>query len=178
MQPTAHPNYSYQQGLIRYKGRIYIGNHGHLRQELVKQLHASSLGGHSGIDNSYKRIKQLFYWPSMKADIEDMVKNCEVCIQNKVDGTPYAGLLQPLPIPTQAWQLISMDFIEALPRSEGKDTILVVVDKFTKYAHFISLSHPYTATDVAKVFFDFIYKLHGLPGGIISDRDKIFTSQM
>ncbi len=81
-------------------------------------------------------------------------------------------------IPTQAWKLVSMDFIEALPLSEGKDTILVVVDKFTKYAHFISLAHPYTTSDVAKVFFDSVYRLHGLPGGIISDRDKIFMSQV
>ncbi len=113
----------------------------------------------------------------MQTDVENMVKNCEICIKNKVDGTPYAGLLQPLPIPEQAWQVVSMDFIESLPRSEGKDIILVVVDKFTKYAHFLSLAHPYTASDVAKLFFDSIYKLHGLPEGIISDRDKIFTSQ-
>ncbi len=69
-----------------------------------------------------------------------------------------------------------MDFIEALPLSKGKNTILVVVDKLTKYAHFNSMAHPYTTQDVAKVFFDSIYKLHGLPEGIISDRDKIFTS--
>ncbi|KAL0455225.1 UNVERIFIED_CONTAM: hypothetical protein Slati_0861700 [Sesamum latifolium] len=70
-----------------------------------------------------------------------------------------------------------MDFIEGLPNSEGKDSILVVVDRLTKYSHFIALKHPYTATSVAKVFFDNIYKLHGLPVSIVTDRDRVFTSK-
>ena len=106
------------------------------------------------------------------------MKECEVCIKNKIDGTPYAGLLQPLQILTQAWQKISMDFIESLSKSEGKDTILVVVDRLTKYIHFIPLTHLYSAQNVARSFLDAVYKLHGMPEGIISNRDKIFTSQV
>lgn len=128
LDPSAQPSYSYNQGVLRYKERIYIRSVGNLREKLMDQMHASSLGGYSGMNHTYKREKQLFYWPGMKQDIERRVKNCEICIKNKVDGTPYAGLLQPLQIPTQAWQEISMDFVEALSKSEGKDTILVVVD--------------------------------------------------
>ncbi|KAL0398579.1 UNVERIFIED_CONTAM: Retrovirus-related Pol polyprotein from transposon.6 [Sesamum radiatum] len=86
-----------------------------------------------------------------------------VDIQAFPDYTYESGLLQPLPIPDQAWSCISMDFIEGLPNSEGKDSILVVVDRLTKYSHFLALKHPYTAASVAKIFFDNIYKLHGLP---------------
>lgn len=71
---------------------------------------------------------------------------------------------------------MSLDFIEGLPTSKGSNCILVVVDKFSKYAHFMALTHPSTALSVAKVFLDNIYKLRGLPTAIISDRDKIFTS--
>ena len=85
-------------------------------------------------------------------------------------------MLQPLPVPDGAWQVISLDFVEGLPKSKGMYVILVVVNTFSKYSHFLALAHPFTAAGVAKLFFDNIYKLHGLPDSIISDRDKIFTS--
>lgn len=69
-----------------------------------------------------------------------------------------------------------MDFIEKLPKSQGYDTILVVIDRFTKFGHFIRLTHPFTAKSVAQVFLDHVYRLHGLPESIITDRDKVFTS--
>ena len=78
----------------------------------------------------------------------------------------YPGLLQPLDILGQAWAVISMDFIEGLPKSEGKNVILVVVDKLTKFAHFLSLSHPFNAQEVAIVFMDSVIKLHGVPHSI------------
>lgn len=74
--------------------------------------------------------------------------------------------------------IISLDFIEGLPKSARFDTILVSIDKFTKYDHFIPLSHPYTDLSVAQVFVEQIYKLHGLPKIIISDRGKVFTSAL
>lgn len=82
----------------------------------------------------------------------------------------------PLPIPKGAWQNVTMDFIEGLPKSEGSNAILVVVDRFTKYAHFFALKHPFTAVQVAKVFQNNVVKLHGISRIITSDRERIFTS--
>jgi len=87
------------------------------------------------------------------------------------------GLLQPLPVPVAAWHTISLDFIEGLPYSGNVNCILIVVDSFTKYGHFLPFLHPFTAAVVAKLFLNNVYRLHGLPTTIISDRDRIFTSQ-
>lgn len=127
-------------------------------------LHASALGGHSGFPVTYARIKQLFYWPHMKQIIKDYVAACTVCHQAKPDRTRYPGLLQPLPVPTQAWQAISMDFVEGLPSSGQYNTILVVVDRLTKYGHFVPLRHPFTALTVAQAFMSNVYRLHGNAG--------------
>jgi hypothetical protein len=112
----------------------------------------------------------------MRHAVQKFVANCQVCLQVKSERSRYPGKLQPLLVPTEAWQTISMDFIEGLPKSANASCILVIVDKFTKFGHFIPLSHPYTASSVASVFMQIIYKLHGLPASIISDRDPIFTS--
>lgn len=85
-------------------------------------------------------------------------------------------LLQPFPIISTLFTDISMDFIEGLSKSNDKKVILVMVDKFSKYTHFITLAHPYSATTVAIVFMDHVYKLHGLLSSIVSDRDSVFLS--
>lgn len=108
--------------------------------------------------------------------MKNWVSSCITCQQNKAERVPYLGLLQPLALPTQPWSDICRDFIEGLPVSHGFDVILVVVDRMTKYAHFIPLVHPFRAQTVAQKFFDNVFKLHGLPESIVIDRDRIFFS--
>lgn len=86
-------------------------------------------------------------------------------------------MLQPLPVPETIWSEISMDFITSLPMSNGESAIMVIVDRLSKYSHFIALKHPYTANKIAQVVLDTIYRLHGLPKIIVSDRDAIFMSK-
>ena len=112
----------------------------------------------------------------MKADIKQFVVECETCQRQKGETVASPRLLQPLAIPEEVWTDISMDFIDGLPPSQGKTTILVVVDRLTKYAHFYPLAHLDIAIIVAQVFVDNIVKLHGIPQSIVSDRDKVFTS--
>jgi hypothetical protein len=98
------------------------------------------------------------------------------CQQNKSEQTHPARLLQPLPIPEQKWESISMDFIIGLPHVQGKDCIFVVVDRLTKFAHFFAIPSDYKAIQVAELFFREIFRLHGKPKQIVSDRDGRFIS--
>uniref|UniRef100_A0A2N9EXV4 RNA-directed DNA polymerase n=1 Tax=Fagus sylvatica TaxID=28930 RepID=A0A2N9EXV4_FAGSY len=102
---------------------------------------------HEGFHKTFQRIRANFYWPKMREDVLAFIRECEICQTHKVEQLAPTGLLQPLPIPNQVWEDISMDFIDGLPTSQGKTTIFVVVDRLSKYAHFIPISHPYTATD-------------------------------
>ena len=120
-------------------------------------------------------MKKAFFWDSLKYDIQNFVVECLVFHQNKVETIKISSLLQPLSIPSQRWEEISMDFITGLRKSEGKSVIMVVVDKITKYAHFCALSHPFKASIVSTTFMDIIQKLHGNPMVIVRDRDPIFT---
>lgn len=97
-------------------------------------------------------------------------------VKNKSKTLMLAGILQPLPVPLQVWDNISLDFIEGLPSSYGKYIILVIIDRLTKYVHFVALSHPFTVRNVAKSFVENVVKLHGMPKSIISDHDPIFIS--
>lgn len=170
-------DFTLHEGIIRKKNRIWLPEKCELHQQLIREFHASPLGGHSGIPVTLRRMKQLFTWKGMSKAVHQFVRECGVCQQAKPDRAKYPGLLQPIPVPDSAWQVISMDFVEGLPRSGRYNCILVVVDKFSRFAHFIPLSHPFSASTVATAFFDNVYKLHGPPEKIISDRDKIFNSQ-
>jgi hypothetical protein len=104
------------------------------------------------------------------------VRECSVCQEHKHESMLSAGLLQPLPISSCVWSDIAMDFIEGLPVSSGFSVILVVVDRLSKYRHFLPLAHPYTVASATLVFLNNIFKLHGMPTTIVSDRDPTFTS--
>lgn len=113
----------------------------------------------------------------MKKDIKEFVFNCVTCQQQKYETLALAGLLQPLPIPSRVWTDISKDFIVGLPPCKGKSVIWVVVDRLSKYSHFLAFSHPYTAVSMANLFVEHILKLHGMPTSIVLDRHPIFMSK-
>jgi hypothetical protein len=86
--------------------------------------------------------------------------------QDRKDQVPAHGLLEPLPIPSQAWEIVTMDFVEGLPQYDRFNAILVVVDKFTKYEHIIPTHHPFTTLQTTHIYMNQVYKLHGLPKAI------------
>jgi hypothetical protein len=171
------PHFTLQGGILCYKHRIWVGKSLELQTLILSVVHGSALGEHSGFPVTYRKLKQSFSWQGMKVVAHKFVQSCTISQEAKPNRSKYPGLLSPLLVPNGAREVVTMDFIEGLPRSGQANCIMVVIDKFSKYSHCILLLHPFTASVLAQEFLNNIYKLHGMPMAIISDRDKVFTSK-
>jgi hypothetical protein len=148
-----------------------------LRQILLKEYHDIPLSGHIGSSKVYEKLSRRWYWPKLKNDVEEYVKSCPRCQQNKPSNQKPIGLLQPLPIPQRRWQQVTMDLITQLPKSKnGYDAIVVFVDKLSKMVHYAPTNTSVDAVELAKLFISNVVRLHGVPESIVSDRDVRFTS--
>lgn len=159
MKPNVVLGFSLQNGSLRHHNKIWMGSTPALHEKVFVALHTSTLGGHSGA-LPCKCIKQLFSWPHMQSDITCLVHSCSICQQAKHDRSKYPGLLQSLLVPSSALEIISMGFVEWMPRSGSTNAILVIVDKFSMFAHFLTMRHPFMASMVAIVFMDQVHCLH------------------
>ncbi|KAH0673099.1 hypothetical protein KY284_024186 [Solanum tuberosum] len=159
--PASLLDYSFHGGLLLFRNRLVISTDLTLRKLLLQELHASTTGGHAGIARTFHRLSSNFYWQGIRSNVNDFVSHCQVCQQMKDTQLNPTGLLQPLPIPDAIFEEISMDFITCLPPSHGCTTILVIVDRLSKYGHFIALPPSFTSQKVAV---------------IVTDRDPLFLS--
>jgi hypothetical protein len=163
---TAPPCWTEVDDLLPFKGRVLL--------PAASSLEQAHTMGHEGCEKTLHRFWAMFYSPHARQ--REFMICCLVCQKNKTEHLHPAGLLQPLPVPSQIWSDIAMDFIEGFLKVGGKSVILTVVDRFSKFTHFIPLSHPYSANSVAKAFFDHTVHLHRMPCSITSHRDPVFTS--
>jgi transposase InsO family protein len=149
-----------------------------LRTLLLHDHHDAPIAGHLGFDKTYDALRRTYFWPRMARDTKAYVNSCEQCQRNKPILHHKAGLFTPLEIPSQRWETVSMDFIVQLPKTaHGYDAITVFVDKLSKQVHFCASHTTDSAADVARLFFDQVFRLHGMPRAFISDRDTKFTSK-
>jgi hypothetical protein len=150
--------FTLQNGVLWFCGRIWLGGSTTLQQKIMAAFHHSPLGGHSRFPATFQRIRRLFTWPIMKMHVLQYVHCCTICQQAKSDIAASSSLLQPLTIPQQPWEMITMDFVEGLPQSSKFNCLWVIVDKRTKFAHFLPLAHPYTAAKVTLLYMNSVYR--------------------
>jgi hypothetical protein len=149
-----------------------------LRQHLISQYHDTLWSGHLGITKTLKALQIHFWWPRMNKQVTQYVRTCVSCQRNKPTNMLPAGLLQPLAIPNSKWESISMDFITCLPTTtQGNDAIVVFVDRLSKLVHLQPCKTTITAMEFASVFMWQVFRLHGMPREIVSDRDTRFVSE-
>ena len=158
--------------------RLIIPDNASFKTELLMLHHDNVFSGHPGRDKMCKDLARYYYWPRMQEDVAKYVKECPVCQSVKSLNQPAAGLLQPLPIPAKPWDQVTIDFITDLPLTAKKNSqIVVMVDKFTKCLTVAPAPASLDAKGTASIFLQYVYRLHGMPSSIVSDRDPKFTSQ-
>ncbi|KAL1213209.1 hypothetical protein V5N11_026469 [Cardamine amara subsp. amara] len=169
----AYKDFYVHEGFL-FKGTRLCIPTGSIRELLLAEAHEGGLMGHFGNRKTLAMLKEHFYWPKMRSMVETYCSRCVTCRKAKSQVHPSQGLYMPLPIPKSPWVDLSMDFVTGLPLIDGKDAVMVVVDRFSKMAHFVPCARTLDATMVADLFFQEVVRLHGLPRTIVSDRDPKF----
>ena len=185
--PDDFTNFQTRDGLTFFKSEgvevvaipdIKVDGQG-VRELLIRQGH--SVLAHLGAEKTATYLRDQVWWKSMVSDIEAFCRTCNVCATSKPQNGKPQGKLKTMPVPTRPWQYIGIDFVGPLPESSnrtgGYDMICVIIDLLTSMVHLVPSRQTYRASDIAELIFDSVYKLHGLPERIISDRDSLFTSK-
>lgn len=157
-------------------GRTFVPDS--VRTAVLEWAHTSRFACHPGTTRTLSLLRHRFWWPTMDQDVRQFVKACPVCARSKSSHQPPAGLLRPLPIPGRPWSHIAIDFVTGLPPSQGHTAVLSIIDRFSKAAHFVALPKLPSARETTDLLVTHVFRLHGIPQDIVSDRGPQFTSQV
>lgn len=165
----------FREDLWRLRDRIFVPYS--LWARILKDFHDEPTAGHPGSLKTLDLISRTMFWPRIRRDVINYTKSCFSCQRSKHSNQRPPGLMNSLAVPERPWSTIGLDFVVKLPLSAGYDSILVVVDHFSKGLHLIPANETWTAEEFAASFFDQIFRLHGLPDKIVSDRGSLFVSK-
>ena len=165
-----------EDSLMLKERKVYVPRDKKLRAEVIRLHHDTPVGGHGGQWKTAELVTRNFWWLGVTREVKWYVEGCNACQRNKNQTQPLAGKLMPNSIPEKAWTHISVDFITKLPLAQGYNSILVVVDRFTKIAYFVPTTEKTSTEGLARLFRDNVWKLHRLPDSIISDRGPQFAA--
>lgn len=168
--------WSREDGLVFWKGRIYVPPNKALRDEIIHAHHDTPTAGHPGRFKTAELILRTYWWPGIHRSVGAYVRGCEACQRTKVFPTKPIGTLSPNLIPDRNWEIVSVDLITQLPHSLGHDAIVVVVDRLSKMIRLAPANNKLTSEGLARIYRDRVWKDFGLPDRIISDRGTQFAS--
>ncbi|CCO32317.1 hypothetical protein RSOLAG1IB_10976 [Rhizoctonia solani AG-1 IB] len=172
----AYGNYQLDNKILLFQDKILVLDNNDLKREILKLYHDSPLVGHPGQQQTLELVSRYYTWPGKKGWIKAYVESCDTCQRMRRARVPSLPL-KPLEVPASPFHTISYNFITGFPKSKGMDTILVVIDSFTKFGHFIPTSSKATAHNLADLFVTNVWKLHGLLVTTISNRGTTFTGK-
>lgn len=171
-----------EDGALYWKEALWVPQDNQTFLDILQEVHNLPSGGHKGVVKTIDLIKRYYYWPGMRESIKRYIRNCYECHRAKAPTDQKNGLLQPLPIPQQRWLDISLDFITGLPKTmNGNNAILNVIDRLSKERHYIACVSGDEGTsteETLNMLIDHVYKLHGAPASIVSDRGPQFVSAL
>jgi hypothetical protein len=173
---TLKPGYVLDDNLLFFDGALVIPSKD-LQSQVLATRHDSPIGGDFGIAKTFELISRDFFWPGIRRSIRAYICSCDACLRAKATRNKPYRLLKPLPVPVECWHDVSLDFVFGLPLSSGFDSILVVKDRLSKRAHYLPCLTTINAPETADLFFREIFRLHGLPKTIVSDRGPQFASK-
>ena len=168
-----------RDGYLYFRHRLAIPEE--LIKDVIQEVHCSREVGHHGIRATLKVIRKSYDRPGLSGITAQYIKNCFECCANKADNQKPQGLLKPLPIPEKPWTDIAMDFISLPPSKEGNDTVLVTIDRLSKERHFSPMKKgdgEISSEATARRLVKDVWRLHGLPDTIVSDRGSQFVSRV
>jgi hypothetical protein len=168
--------WSESDGLLMFHGKIYVPNDRDLRRHIIEQHHDTHIAGHAGRFKTLELVSHNYWWPQMSRYIGIYIKHCDLCNRTKVQRQRPFGELHSSETPEAPWDVISIDFIVELPESYGYDAIMNIVDSVTKCVHFIPMHTIITAEGAARLYLWDVWKHHGTPRAVLSDRGLQFIA--
>jgi len=174
---TVHSSeWSNTDGLLQFRGKIYVPQSPDLHRQIVALCHDTHIAGHPGCWKTLELVSRNYWWPQMSRYIGQYVSTCDLCHQTKPWQHSPVGELQPLSVPDAQWDTLSVNFVVELPESSGHDAVMTVVDSVSKKVHFVPTHMTVTAEGAARLFLHHVWKLHGLPKHVVSNRGPQFVA--
>lgn len=185
-RPTDYSNFRLESGIIYLntgdEDLICVPEFLHqgrsIREIIIE--HAHRILAHLGASKTAQYVRARFWWKDIISDVQHYCQTCSLCALNRTNTQAPFGRLQPLPVPSRPWESIGIDFVGPMPGSFNRlgrfDMLCVIIDHLSSMVHLVPTKITDKASDIAEVVFEHVYKLHGLPERIVSDRDSLFTS--